>query len=34
MVPGVRICDNDVIGAGSEMTRDVPANVAAAGMPC
>lgn len=34
MVPGLRICDNYVIGAGSEMTRDVPANVAAAGMPC
>lgn len=32
--PGVTIGDNVVIGAGSVITRDVPANTFAAGVPC
>ena len=32
--PGVTIGDNCVIGAGSVVTRDVPANTFAAGNPC
>ncbi len=32
--PGIMIGDNSVIGAGSIVTRDVPANVVAAGNPC
>ncbi len=32
--PGVKIGDNCVIGAGSVVTRDVPANSFAAGVPC
>ena len=32
--PGVTIGDNCVIGAGSVVTRDVPANSFAAGVPC
>jgi len=32
--PGVTIGDRAVIGAGSVVTRDVPANVFAAGSPC
>lgn len=32
--PGVRIGDRSVIGAGSVVTRDVPAGVFAAGVPC
>ena len=32
--PGVTIGDNSTIGAGSVVTRDVPANVVAAGNPC
>jgi maltose O-acetyltransferase len=32
--PGVRIGDRAVIGAGSVVTRDVPAGVFAAGNPC
>ena len=32
--PGVTIGDNSVIGAGSVVTRDIPANVVAAGIPC
>lgn len=31
---GITIGDNSVIGAGSVITRDVPANVVAAGSPC
>ena len=34
VMPGVRIGSNSVIGAGSVVTRDVPANVVAAGVPC
>ncbi|MDO5569944.1 MAG: sugar O-acetyltransferase [Bacteroidales bacterium] len=32
--PGVKIGDNSVIGAGSVVTRNIPANVVAAGNPC
>eukprot|EP00727_Mastigamoeba_balamuthi_P003925 m51a1_g1353 putative maltose o-acetyltransferase (193) ;mRNA; r:359535-360113 len=32
--PGVTIGDNTTIGAGSVVTKDVPANVVAAGNPC
>lgn len=32
--PGVTIGDNSVIGSGSVVTRDIPANVIAAGNPC
>lgn len=32
--PGVTIGDNAVIGAGAVVTKDVPANVVAAGNPC
>jgi galactoside O-acetyltransferase len=32
--PGITIGDNSVIGAGSVVTRDIPANVVAAGIPC
>lgn len=32
--PGVTIGDNAVIGSGSVVTKDVPANVLAAGVPC
>lgn len=34
ILPGVRIGDRTVIGAGSVVTRDVPAGVFAAGNPC
>ena len=34
VVPGVTIGDNTVVGAGSVVTRDLPANVVAAGNPC
>ena len=34
ILPGVTIGDNVVIGAGSVVTRDIPANVIAAGNPC
>ena len=34
VVPGVTIGDNSVIGAGSVVTRDIPANVVAVGSPC
>lgn len=33
-VPGVTIGDNTVIGAGSVVTKDIPANVVAVGNPC
>ncbi|RYD91266.1 MAG: sugar O-acetyltransferase, partial [Sphingobacteriales bacterium] len=32
--PGVNIGDDAVIGAGSVVTRDIPAGVFAAGNPC
>ncbi|MCQ2443484.1 MAG: sugar O-acetyltransferase [Oscillospiraceae bacterium] len=32
--PGVTIGENSVIGAGSVVTRDIPANVVAMGVPC
>lgn len=32
--PGVTIGNNCVIGAGSVVTRDIPANSFAAGVPC
>lgn len=34
IVPGVTIGDNTVIGAGSVVTKDIPANVIAVGNPC
>ena len=34
VLPGVAIGDNTVVGAGSVVTRDLPANVVAAGVPC
>lgn len=34
VLQGVSIGDNTVIGAGSVVTRDIPANVVAAGNPC
>lgn len=34
ILPGVSIGDNAIIGAGSVVTRDIPANVVAAGVPC
>ena len=34
VMPGVTIVDNTVIGAGSIVTRDIPANVVAVGNPC
>ena len=34
IVPGVRIGKNSVIGAGSIVTKDIPANVVAVGNPC
>lgn len=34
VMPGVRIGDNSVVGAGSVVTRDVPPHVVAAGVPC
>lgn len=34
IMPGVTIGDNTVIGAGSVVTRDIPANVVAVGVPC
>jgi maltose O-acetyltransferase len=33
LTPGVTIGDNSIIGAGSVVTRDIPANVLAAGNP-
>lgn len=34
ILPGVHIGDNSIIGAGSVVTKDIPANVVAAGVPC
>lgn len=34
ILPGVTIGDNTVIGAGSVVTKDIPAHVIAAGNPC
>ena len=34
VVPGVTIGDNCVIGAGSVVTKDIPANSLAVGNPC
>ena len=34
IMPGVTIGDNSVIGAGSLVTKDIPANVLAYGSPC
>ena len=34
MAAGVTIGDNTVIGAGSVVTKDIPANVVAVGNPC
>ena len=34
IMPGVTIGDNSVIGAGSIVTKDIPANVLAYGSPC
>ena len=34
LLPGVSIGENSVIGAGSVVTHDIPANVVAVGNPC
>ena len=34
VLPGVTIGDNSVIGAGAVVSRDIPANVVAVGVPC
>jgi len=34
ILPGVTIGDNTVIGAGSVVSKDIPANVVAVGIPC
>ncbi|WP_326983842.1 sugar O-acetyltransferase [Chryseobacterium sp. MYb264] len=34
VIPGVRIGNNSVIGAGSVVTKDIPDNVLAVGSPC
>lgn len=34
VLPGIRIGDNVVIGAGSIVTKDIPSNVVAVGNPC
>lgn len=34
VMPGVTIGDNSVIGAGSVVTKDIPANLVAVGNPC
>ena len=34
LLPGVTIGKNSVIGAGSVVTRDIPENVVAVGVPC
>ena len=33
LLPGVTVGDNSVIGAGSAVTKDVPANIVAVGNP-
>ncbi|MBQ8063343.1 MAG: hypothetical protein IJ230_05335 [Clostridia bacterium] len=32
--PGVTIGDNSVVGSGSVVTKDIPPNVVAVGVPC
>ena len=34
ILPGVHIGDNSIIGAGSVVSKDIPANVVAMGIPC
>lgn len=34
ILPGVKIGDNTIIGAGSVVNRDIPSNSVAAGVPC
>ena len=34
VLPGVKIGDNTVIGAGSVVNKDIPSNVVAVGNPC
>ena len=34
VLPGVTIGDNTVVGAGSVVNKDLPANVVAVGTPC
>ncbi len=34
ILPGIRIGDNSVVGAGSVVTKDIPPNVVAVGNPC
>ena len=34
ILPGVTIGENSIIGAGSVVTKDIPANVIAVGNPC
>ena len=34
VMPGVSIGENSIIGAGSVVTKDIPANVIAFGNPC
>lgn len=34
VLPGVKIGDNSVIGAGSVVSKDMPSNILAFGIPC
>lgn len=34
ILPGVKIGDNTIVGAGSVITRDIPSNSVACGVPC
>lgn len=34
VVPGVTMGDDTMIGAGSVVTKDIPANIVAVGNPC
>ena len=34
LLPGIKIGDNTIIGAGSVVTKDIPANSVACGVPC